>query len=89
MINARDLMRFTKLSQVIKDNDVDSEYHKKGIYNTKEPEKSFAGNAKSVMQNGVQWYRKRFQKQNCCERKGNIVFESGFAFCRNCGFLHL
>lgn len=87
MINARDLMRYTKLSQVIRDRDREIE-EKRGVYNTKQPEKSFIGNVKAIRENSIQWYRKRFPKMDCCNPK-RAIFESGFAFCRKCGFLHV
>lgn len=82
MISIRDLARYTSLAQAVKDNTVSA------VYNKKSPEKSFTGNAKAIRSNGVQWYRKRFQKQDCCNSR-NTAFENGFAFCRKCGFLHV
>ena len=83
MISIRDLARYTSLAQGVMDNTVHNKVHCK-----KRAEKSFVGNAKAIRENGVQWYRKRFQKNHCCNPR-NTVLENGLEFCRKCGFLHV
>lgn len=79
---------FTRLAQAVCDNTIPEGYQRKSDNNQKQPEKSFKGNVKAILENGVKWYSKRFPKHDCCNLD-NTITDCGFMFCKDCGSLEL